>query len=105
MLSAELNALITQTNRGTPMGDLFRRFWLPVIHPDEIPTPESPPVRTKLLGEYLVAFRDTNGQVGLVDAFFPHRKGPLFYGRNEEVGLRCVCHGWKFDTSGTSVAI
>jgi phthalate 4,5-dioxygenase len=103
MLTAEQNALITQTNRGTPMGDLFRRFWLPVIHPDEIPTPESPPVRTRLLGEDLVAFRDTNGNVGLVGAFCPHRRAPLFYGRNEECGLRCVYHGWKFDTSGACI--
>src|SRR5206468_10169487 len=78
MLSAELNALITQTNRGTSMGDLFRRFWLPVIHPDELPAPDCPPVRTRLLGEDLVAFRDSNGQVGLVGAFCPHRRAPLF---------------------------
>jgi phthalate 4,5-dioxygenase oxygenase subunit len=103
MLTAEQNALITQTNRGTPMGDLFRRFWLPVMHPDEVPTPDSPPIRTRLLGEDLVAFRDSNGQVGLVGAFCPHRRGPLFYGRNEDRGLRCVYHGWKFDTEGTCV--
>jgi len=103
MLSAELNALITHTNRGAPMGDLFRRFWLPVIHPDELPAPDCPPVRTRLLGEDLVAFRDSNGDVGLVGAFCPHRRAPLFFGRNEECGLRCVYHGWKFDTSGTCV--
>src|SRR5919108_2408482 len=103
MLSAELNALITQTNRGTPMGDLFRRFWLPVIHPDELPEPDCPPVRTRLLGEDLVAFRDSNDSVGLVGAFCPHRRAPLFYGRNEECGLRCVYHGWKFDVDGNCV--
>ena len=103
MLTAEQNALVTQTNAGTPMGELFRRFWLPVVHPDEIPTPDSPPVRTRVLGEDLVAFRDTNGQVGLVGAFCPHRRAPLFYGRNEECGLRCVYHGWKFDTAGNCV--
>src|SRR5215218_5114903 len=103
MLSAELNALITQTNRGTPMGELFRRFWLPVMHPDELPAPDCPPVRTRILGEDLVAFRDSNGAVGLVGAFCPHRRAPLFYGRNEECGLRCVYHGWKFDTAGNCV--
>src|SRR5688572_8889071 len=103
MLTAEQNALITQTNAGTPMGELFRRFWLPVLHPEEVPTPDSPPIRTRILGEDLVAFRDTNGSVGLVAAFCPHRRAPLFYGRNEECGLRCVYHGWKFDTAGNCV--
>jgi phthalate 4,5-dioxygenase len=103
MLTAEQNALITQTNRSTPMGELFRRFWLPVMVPEELPEPDCPPIRTRLLGEDLVAFRDTNGRVGLLHAFCPHRRAPLFYGRNEECGLRCVYHGWKFDTSGQCV--
>jgi phthalate 4,5-dioxygenase oxygenase subunit len=101
MLSAEDNALITQTNRGTAMGELFRRFWLPVLLPEEVPEPDSPPIRLKVLGEYLVAFRDSHGNVGIVEAFCPHRRAPLFYGRNEEGGLRCVYHGWKFATDGT----
>src|SRR6202171_1326219 len=103
MLSAEDNTLITQTSQGTPMGELFRRFWLPVLLPEELPAPDCPPIRIKIMGEYLVAFRDTNGNVGLVEAFCPHRRAPLFYGRNEECGLRCVYHGWKFDTSGQCV--
>ena len=103
MLTAQDNALITQTDRGTPMGELFRRFWLPVILPEELPEPDAPPIRIKVLGEYLVAFRDTNGHVGIVDAFCPHRRAPLFYGRNEEGGLRCVYHGWKFDTTGQCI--
>src|SRR5205823_8412740 len=103
MLSAADNALITQTNRGTPMGELFRRFWLPVLLPEEVPEPDSPPVRLKVMGEYLVAFRESNGQVGIVEAFCPHRRAPLFFGRNEECGLRCVYHGWKFDASGSCV--
>src|SRR5579859_561625 len=103
MLSAEDNALITQTSKGTPMGELFRRFWLPVLLPEELPEPDCPPIRIKVMGEYLVAFRDTNGRVGLVEAFCPHRRAPLFYGRNEECGLRCVYHGWKFDAEGTCV--
>jgi phenylpropionate dioxygenase-like ring-hydroxylating dioxygenase large terminal subunit len=103
MLSAQDNALITQTSKGTPMGELFRRFWLPVLLPEELPEPDCPPVRIKIMGEYLVAFRDTNGQVGVVEAFCPHRRAPLFYGRNEECGLRCVYHGWKFDVTGQCV--
>lgn len=103
MLTAEQNALITQTNAGTPMGELFRRFWLPVLHPEEVPAPDAPPIRTRILGEDLVAFRDTNGTIGLVGAFCPHRRAPLFYGRNEECGLRCVYHGWKFDAAGNCV--
>ncbi|MBV9323688.1 MAG: Rieske 2Fe-2S domain-containing protein [Chloroflexi bacterium] len=103
MLSAADNALITQTNPGTPMGELFRRFWLPVVHPDELPEPDCPPIRIRVLGEDLVAFRDTNGQVGIMEAFCPHRRAPLFYGRNEECGLRCVYHGWKFDAAGNCI--
>ena len=80
MLSAQDNALITQTSKGTPMGELFRRFWLPVLLPDELPEPDCPPVRIKVMGEYLVAFRDTNRRVGIVEAFCPHRRAPLFYG-------------------------
>src|SRR5215471_8700551 len=103
MLTAQDNALITRTDRGTAMGELFRRFWLPVVLPEELPEPDAPPIRIKVLGEYLVAFRATNGTVGIVDAFCPHRRAPLFFGRNEECGLRCVYHGWKFDTTGQCV--
>ena len=69
MLSQADNESATNTNRGTPMGELFRRFWLPVLHPDELPEPDCAPIRTRILGEDLVAFRDSNGQVGLVGAF------------------------------------
>jgi phthalate 4,5-dioxygenase len=103
MLSAAENKLITETDKGTPMGELFRRFWLPVALPGEVPEPDSPPIRLKVLGEYLVLFRDTNGNTGLVEAFCPHRRAPLFYGRNEQCGLRCVYHGWKFDVNGNCV--
>jgi len=103
MLSPDENALLTQTNAGTPMGELFRRFWWPIFIPDELPQPDGDPVRTRLLGEDLVAFRDTNGKVGIVEAYCPHRRAPLFFGRNEACGLRCVYHGWKFDVSGNCV--
>ena len=76
---------------------------LPVLLPEELPEPDCPPIRIKVMGEYLVAFRDTNGRVGIVEAFCPHRRAPLFYGRNEECGLRCVYHGWKFDVTGQCV--
>ena len=103
MLSREENELLTQTSSGTSAGNYFRRFWLPALLPTEVPSPDSPPVRVRLLGEDLIAFRDTNGQVGILDEFCPHRRASLFWGRNEECGLRCVYHGWKFDVNGTCV--
>jgi nitrite reductase/ring-hydroxylating ferredoxin subunit len=103
VLSQEDNALITNTDRGTPMGDVFRRFWLPVMLAEELPTPDCQPVRVKILNEDLIGFRGTDGRVGLVDAYCPHRGAPLFFGRNEEDGLRCVYHGWKFDVDGNCI--
>jgi nitrite reductase/ring-hydroxylating ferredoxin subunit len=103
MLTPEDNARITAVGRGTPMGALMRRYWLPALLSEEVAAPDGPPVRVRLLGEDLIAFRDTSGTVGLVDAFCPHRRAPMFFGRNEECGLRCVYHGWKFDRDGTCV--
>lgn len=103
MLSAADNELLTHTGAGTPMGDLFRRFWLPVALSQELPEPDCPPVRVKALGEDLVAFRDTRGRVGLLDPRCPHRGANLFFGRNEGCGLRCAYHGWKFDVDGRCV--
>ncbi|MBV9120737.1 MAG: Rieske 2Fe-2S domain-containing protein [Chloroflexi bacterium] len=100
MLSAEDNQLLTRTDAGTAMGELFRRFWLPGLLSEEVPAPNCPPVRIRLLGEDLVAFRDSSGRVGVMQAWCPHRGAPLFFGRNEEDGLRCVYHGWKFDVAG-----
>jgi phthalate 4,5-dioxygenase oxygenase subunit len=105
MFSLEENQLLTQTGQGTAMGNLFRRFWLPVLIATELPEPDCPPVRVRILGEDLVAFRDTAGTVGLVDAHCPHRRAGLFFGRNEEHGLRCLFHGWKFDATGQCVDI
>ena len=99
MLSVEENKVLTQTGPGTPMGDLFRRFWLPALIPNEL-APDGVPVRLRIMSEDLVAFRDTNGKVGIIDAYCPHKLAPLFFGRNEECGLRCVYHGWKFDIDG-----
>ncbi|MDE3077101.1 MAG: Rieske 2Fe-2S domain-containing protein [Chloroflexota bacterium] len=103
MLTAEENEMLTRVGPGTPMGEVFRRFWLPAAVPDELPEPDCAPIRTRILGEDLVGFRDTNGKVGFVDAHCPHRQAPLFFGRNEECGLRCVYHGWKFDVDGNCV--
>jgi phenylpropionate dioxygenase-like ring-hydroxylating dioxygenase large terminal subunit len=85
------------------MGEVFRRYWVPACLAEELPDPDGAPIRVRLLGEDLVAFRDTAGDVGLVDAYCAHRKAPLFYGRNEECGLRCVYHGWKYDVQGNCV--
>ena len=103
MLSAADNELLTRTGAGTPMGELFRRFWQPVLLSQEVPEPDGSPVRVTVLGESLVAFRDTDGRVGLVDPRCPHRGANLFFGRNEACGLRCVYHGWKFDVDGRCV--
>src|SRR5258708_39818790 len=99
MLSKEDNELLTRTGPGTPMGELFRRFWLPVLLPSELATPDCDPIRFRILGEDLIAFRDTNGQVGFLANNCPHRRASLFFGRNEETALRCVYHGCKFDVS------
>lgn len=101
MLSEADNEYITRTNAGTPMGDFMRRFWIPAFTSEEIPTPDSDPLRVRLLGEDLVAFRATDGRVGLIQNNCPHRGASLFFGRNEEGGLRCVYHGWKFGVDGT----
>ena len=103
MLSKEENELITRVGPGTPMGELLRRYWLPALLFADLAEPDCPPVRLKLLGEELVAFRDSAGRVGILDEYCAHRCASLFLGRNEESGLRCVYHGWKYDVSGQCV--
>jgi phthalate 4,5-dioxygenase oxygenase subunit len=105
MLTTEQNETLTRTGPGTPMGALFRRFWLPVLLAREVPERDGPPVRVKLLGEDLIAFRDTDNRVGLVEARCPHRGANLFFGRNEQCGIRCAYHGWKFDVDGNCLDI
>ena len=100
MLTHVENEILTRTNEGTPMGDVMRCYWMPALLSSELPEVDCPPVRVRLLGEDLVAFRDTGGRVGLLDEYCPHRLASLFLGRNEESGLRCVYHGWKFDVEG-----
>jgi phenylpropionate dioxygenase-like ring-hydroxylating dioxygenase large terminal subunit len=103
MLSAADNEILVRTGAGTPMGEYFRRYWLPVALSREMPAPDSPPIRVKVMGEELVAFRDTEGRVGLIEPNCAHRGTSLFFGRNEECGLRCVHHGWKYDVNGKCV--
>ncbi len=103
MLSAHENELLTRVGAGAPMGALMRRYWIPAAFSHQIEKPDSAPVRVKLLGEKLVAFRDSKGRVGLVDERCPHRTASMYFGRNEECGLRCVYHGWKFDVDGDCV--
>ncbi len=103
MMSREDNDLLTQVGPDAPMGKLLRRFWTPALLEEELPGPDCDPVRLRLFGEDLVAFRDTDGKVGVLDAYCPHRLAHLYFGRNEECGLRCVYHGWKFDVDGNCV--
>jgi phenylpropionate dioxygenase-like ring-hydroxylating dioxygenase large terminal subunit len=105
MLTQEQNDALTQTDAGTLMGDLFRRYWIPALHAFELPEPDCPPVRVKLLGEPLVAFRDTQGRIGLIDEFCAHRGVSLWFGQNAECGLRCPYHGWTYDVTGQCVEL
>jgi phthalate 4,5-dioxygenase len=100
MHTAEEIEQLVHSGPGTLMGNLLRRYWTPACLTSEIAEPDCVPLRVRLLGEDLVAFRDTNGRVGLVTQYCPHRGASLFFGRNEESGLRCVYHGWKFDVDG-----
>ena len=103
MLSAADNDLLCRIGPGTLMGDFMRQYWIPAVRADELPSPDCPPVRIRLLGEDLIAYRATSGAVGLMQNACPHRGASMFFGRNEEEGLRCVYHGWKFDMTGACV--
>ena len=90
MLRKEVNDLLTQTDKGTPMGELFRQYWIPALLAWELPENDCPPVRVKLLGEEMVAFRDSDGNYGLIEEFCAHRRVSLWFGRNEQSGIRCL---------------
>lgn len=105
MLKTETNELLTQTGPGTPMGELFRQYWVPALHAEELPENDCPPVRVKILSERLIAFRDSQGRYGLMDEFCAHRGVSLWFGRAEESGLRCAYHGWKYDVTGQCVEV
>jgi phenylpropionate dioxygenase-like ring-hydroxylating dioxygenase large terminal subunit len=100
VLSTEQNEMLCRVGLRTPMGELMREFWIPALPSSEFPNPDCPPKRMRLLGENLVMFRDTNGRMGALAEACPHRGASLYFGRNEECGLRCVYHGWKFDVDG-----
>jgi phenylpropionate dioxygenase-like ring-hydroxylating dioxygenase large terminal subunit len=105
MLVKERNDLITQTGPATPMGELFRCYWIPALLAEELPEPDCPPVRVQLLSERLIAFRDTENRLGLMDELCAHRRVSLWFGRNEESGLRCPYHGWKYDVTGQCIDV
>ncbi|MBH97804.1 MAG: (2Fe-2S)-binding protein [Rhodospirillaceae bacterium] len=105
MLSKERNELLTQTGPETPMGNLFRCYWQPVLLTEELPSPDCPPVRVQICSERLIAFRDSENRLGLIDEFCAHRCVSLWFGRNEENGLRCPYHGWKYDVFGNCIDV
>lgn len=105
MLKQPDNQRVTRTGPGTPLGEAMRRYWIPALLARELAEPDGAPVRVGLLGEKLVAFRDSKGRVGLLDERCPHRTASLWFGRNEECGLRCVFHGWKFDVDGNCLEV
>ena len=100
MLSKEDNEILCRVGKGTPMGELIREYWIPALPSSEFPMPDAPAKRMRLLGENLVMFKDTNGDIGAFPESCPHRGASLYFGRNEEGGLRCGYHGWKFDVNG-----
>ena len=99
MLTPHENQTITQVGPGTPTGLAMREYWIPALLSGEIAS-DGAPLRLKLLGEELLAFRDSDGVPAIVEPYCPHRRAPLFFGRNEDGGLRCIYHGWKFDANG-----
>src|SRR5438105_13692136 len=99
-MAAEMTDVLVHVGPETPIGRLLRRYWVPVLLQSEIAEPDCPPVRVKILGEKLLALRDTDGMPGLIDEFCAHRGVSLFLGRNEECGIRCSYHGWKYDVHG-----
>ena len=96
---------LVRTGPGTPMGELMRRYWVPILLSEEIAEPDGPQVRITILGEKLLAFRDTSGRPGLIDEFCTHRGASLYFGRNEEHGIRCSYHGLKFNRDGDCVEV
>ncbi|MGE5088460.1 MAG: Rieske 2Fe-2S domain-containing protein [Candidatus Levyibacteriota bacterium] len=100
MLTHEENELLCRVEGDAPCGRLMRRLWTPVCLIEEVSEPDGAPVKARVLGEDLVVFRDTDGRVGVMDEYCPHRRASLVYGRNEECGLRCLYHGWKMDVEG-----
>jgi phenylpropionate dioxygenase-like ring-hydroxylating dioxygenase large terminal subunit len=105
MLKAEINELLTRTGPGTPTGELFRQYWLPALLAEELPENDGPPVRVKMLSERLIAFRNSEGEYGLIDEFCAHRGVSLWFGNVKECGIRCAYHGWKYGTDGQCLEV
>src|ERR1051326_1113909 len=105
MLTPEENQLLCRVEGDAPMGGIMRRHWLPVCMSEEVAEPDGKPVRSRLLGEDLVVFRDSQGRLGVLGEYCLHRRASLAYGRNEECGLRCLYHGWKFDVDRKSTRL
>src|SRR5437763_5331839 len=105
MITHEQNEFLTRSGPGTRRGELLRGYWIPALMSEELPRPNCPPVQVQLLSERLIAFRDTTGRCGLMDEFCAHRGVSLWFGRNEECGLRCAYHGWKYDVTGQCVDV
>src|SRR6187399_3581793 len=103
MLTAQENELLCRVEGDAPMGRLMRRHWMPACLSEEVTEPDGAPVRARLFGEDLVVFRDSEGRLGILDEYCPHRRASLVLGRNEECGLRCLYHGWKIDVEGNIV--
>ena len=104
-MDKNMSETLVRTGPGTAMGNLMRRYWVPVLLASEIAEPDCPPVRVQILGEKLLAFRDSEGQPALIDEFCSHRGVSLYFGRNEENGIRCAYHGLKFDRNGNCVEV
>ncbi|WP_339822762.1 Rieske 2Fe-2S domain-containing protein [uncultured Parasphingorhabdus sp.] len=102
-MTPQQNDLLCRVEGDSPMGKIMRRHWMPVCMSEEVAEPDCTPLRARLLGENMVVFRDTGGRIGVLDELCPHRRASLAFGRNEECGLRCLYHGWKFDVNGQAV--
>src|SRR4249920_2543041 len=102
MTTAAEGKELTRVGPGTIMGQLMREYWIPAVLSSELAR-DGAPIRLMLLGEKLIAFRDTEGRVGVMDHRCPHRCASLFLGRNEEGGIRCIYHGWKYDVAGNCI--
>lgn len=105
MLTQEENELLTRVEGDAPMGKLMRQHWTPVCLIEEVEEKDGTPLLVEVLGSRYVAFRDSDGRLGLLDELCPHRRASLLYGRNEECGLRCLYHGWKMDVDGNVIAM
>ena len=103
MLSATDNAYLNSSEPDTPMGNYLRCHWHPVALSEEVAKPDCAPIRLKVMGEDLLLFRDSKGKTGLIEPFCAHRGADLFFGRNEECGIRCIYHGWKYDIHGNCI--